>query len=104
MSMDLIKVGDNGQLEFDFESLEAMTSAEFVAAVKKAIPDGHSIFKSRIVENAGFISLFLLSSFNGEIGGQYAYSCSYHNFPFPFYFVERMTVFEVEKLHEFING
>ncbi|MEK3837941.1 hypothetical protein [Paenibacillus sp. FSL R7-0128] len=103
--MDLIKVGDNGQLEFDFESLEAMTSAEFVAAVKKAIPVGHSIFKSRILQNTNFISLFFLTSFNGEEGGRYAYSCAYHNYTsYPFYSVDKMTVVEIGLLQEFIKG
>lgn len=35
MSMDYIVVGVNGQLEFDFESIEAITSKEFVNAIRR---------------------------------------------------------------------
>lgn len=105
MSMDLIKVGDNGQLEFDFESLEAMTSAEFVVAVKKAIPEGHSIFKSQVNAKPHFVSLLFLSACNGEVAGRYAYTCSYHKYTsYTFYTVDKILVFEVGMLHEFINS
>jgi hypothetical protein len=34
MTMEMIKEGANGQMEFDFDSLEALTSSEFVAQVR----------------------------------------------------------------------
>ena len=37
MTMDLIKVGDNGQLEFDFESLELLVGSEAVKDLKREI-------------------------------------------------------------------
>ncbi len=37
MIMDMIKVSKNGQLEFDFEALETLTSKEFVDQVKEDI-------------------------------------------------------------------
>lgn len=37
MSFDLIRTGENGQLYFDFESLEALTSADFVNDLKSTL-------------------------------------------------------------------
>lgn len=37
MTMELFKVGANGQMEIDFESLEALTSAKFVSFVQERI-------------------------------------------------------------------
>lgn len=43
MSLDLIKVNENGQLELDFESLEAQTSKELVEYVKKELTSDNSV-------------------------------------------------------------
>lgn len=67
MTMTLIKEGPNGQLEFDFESLEAMTSKEFVEEIREIVGNGE-INKCNIKEDDVTVDVLLKYTFERTYG------------------------------------
>lgn len=63
MSLDLIVVGPNGQLEFDFESLAAETSEGVVAKVKM-LAKGYVLEAVSVSEDDGFVHVEFYANFN----------------------------------------
>lgn len=71
MSIEMIKEGVNGQLEFDFDALEAITSKEFVYEIKWHMKFGGGKNKNLyvITQVEGLVSVFFTSHYlsNGDM-------------------------------------
>lgn len=95
MSYDLIKVGANGQLEFDFESLEAWTSKNFVEFVQEQLLDNKILKSSLTVIASNFIRLYLTVSVLGD-QTDWLFVCSYT--PGGSMSVDKITIYDFQRL------
>lgn len=59
----MIRVGENGQLYIDFDSLEAITSTEFVEQVKRDV--NRSILSARVNVDPGYYVVVYLFDKSG---------------------------------------
>lgn len=61
--LEMIKVDDNGQLFIDFESLESITSVEFVERIKYWVLRDSKCenFKFRVVPSDYFVNVYINS-------------------------------------------
>ncbi|OBZ15202.1 hypothetical protein A8L34_29530 [Bacillus sp. FJAT-27264] len=97
MSLDLIKVSDNGQLEFDFEALEAITSDVFVNYLKNQYLHKREIKGAKIVELEYGISLYFSLAGHREIVPDMVLSCYFSRSTRSFD-VSFLTPFDVAQL------
>lgn len=98
MSMDFIREGKNGQMEIDFQSLEAITSFEFVDEIKFQAYFGESMTVENVkveVEEGYYVRVYLTRNFvcTGNVYEYYIFTFYYEN---KSYTVNRFTPRQIE--------
>ncbi len=64
MAMDLIKVGNNGEMEIDFDSLQEITNSEFALRIKMQIEISSAwdkIEKIKTINANGYVRVYLVT-------------------------------------------
>lgn len=106
MTMNLIKEGANGQLEFDFASLEALTSQQFVGFVLNEFHgfsgDVRFVGKEQMDYKSGTVSMY----FRFIIGGGICFVLEYSRSVMgrERYESQRMVIGDVLKFADFYRG
>lgn len=101
MTLELLKVGENGQMEFDFESLEAMTSSAFAKEIKFFTEDCE-IKKSKVNnrERAVTVLIYVIGKEGGRLVSQYIFFKKSGHFEREFL----LTHSDIDDLHAWIGG
>lgn len=66
MAMEMIVMEADGQLAFDFEALEAITSLEFVNQIKKTL-EGSEVVKISSINTKDYVNCYVVTIHNSYV-------------------------------------